>query len=179
LIEKEQWSNNINNKMSQDNFFDLELYDWFDDCIDKARNKIGLPETIKLPIVSCWANKNSKLQSHHHHSHPNSFLSGIFYLTTHDHSPTIFNIPSVWNQQLQYYKFDQGSVGGYENKIYPKKSTLILFPSHVQHKVSVMKEQETRYTISFNTFLQGEISSNISTKLFLQTRSVRDIIQQK
>lgn len=158
-----------------DNFFDEELIFWFEKCINEAKTDIGLNEDIELPITICWANKTSKLQAHHKHAHPNSFLSGIFYLTTHSDTPTTFEYPSYWFNQYLGIRHN-AKKHRYEYQILPTKSTLILFPSHVRHYVMANKNSEVRYTISFNTFLSGKINNddNSKMKLELSVKTLRE-----
>ena len=171
--------NNSNLGTYSDNFFDEELISWFEQCIDQAKTKIGLGEDIKLPITICWPNKTTKLQAHHYHKHPNSFLSGIFYLTSHSDSPTVFTFPNAWITEFSGVNFENTIKNNYF-KIYPKKSTLILFPSNVHHSVYGHKERETRYTISFNTFFSGSIYKDPFTKqrLQLSVKTLRDLVNE-
>ena len=176
IVQKNNWRNNMSNMTSSnDLFFHKELFDWFDDCIIQVKNTIGLPKNISLPITSCWANKNEKLNGHHIHLHPNSILSGIFYLSSHLSGETMFSIPNYWMKDLTHLYFKNPLLPGYNNKIIPVKSTLIIFPSHVSHSVLGLRENETRYTISFNTYLDGEIADGAQkSRLHLKPKSVRD-----
>jgi hypothetical protein len=163
-----------NNVSSDDLFFDDELFLWFEECLDKVRKELGLSSDIKLPIISCRANKTSKLQAHHIRSCNNSFISGIFYLTDHDSSHTQFYYKNYWLQGLSNYKFKH-SIPNLQYKFLPIKSTLILFPSHIEHSVITQKQNENRYTIAFNTYLSGEIDDGDNRcRLHIIPKSVRD-----
>ncbi len=168
--------NESNSTTLMDNFFDEELVSWFEKCIDEAKTDIGFNENIKLPITICWANKTSKLQAHHEHAHPNSFLSGIFYLTSHTDAPTTFVYPSYWFNQYPGIDFFNSKKHRYVHQILPVKSTLILFPSHIRHGVVGHKNPEVRYTISFNTFLSGKICDDSFNKIRLElnVKTLRD-----
>ena len=39
-----------------------------------------LEKDLKVYITQSWANYTSQNQYHHMHSHPNSFISGVFYI---------------------------------------------------------------------------------------------------
>lgn len=179
LVKQESWQKNTANHVTNhDLFYDSELFDWFDNCIESVKTNIGLSKEISLPITSCWANKTSKMEAHHTHHHSNSFMSGIFYLTSHDSAPTFFTYPNYWLQKFADYKF-KTPIGDIQNKIYPKKSTLVLFPSHILHSVIGMKDNADRYTIAFNTFLNGEIDDgSMRCRLNLRAKSVREIINE-
>jgi hypothetical protein len=176
-VKSLEWIVNSNNVSSKtDLFYDEELYDWFDECIFKTQLEIGIPSTIKLPIISCWANKTTKLHNHHLHYHPNSFMSGILYLSSHNTSgETIFTIPHPWMNNFQYIQIPGKENLGTMFRKPASKSTLLLFPSHVKHYVSGLTDK-VRYSISFNTFFSGIIAGNEDrkTRLELITKSVKD-----
>lgn len=175
-VKKIKFKDNTKNLVSEDVFFNKNLLDWFDVCLLELQKKI-YPNIERLVITSCWANKTNKTQQHHTHSHPNSFVSGIFYLTDHDSAKTNFMIENLW------YKFDSNWLtylhqkNSLVHKVNPKKGQLILFPSHLPHNTDVLdfKEKEERYSISFNTFLTGKLGQDNNTlKITLDVKDYRD-----
>jgi uncharacterized protein (TIGR02466 family) len=178
LVKKENYKNNFSNKSStNDLFYDKDLFDWLDDCLNQVKITIGLPSHLSLPITSCWSNKSKKLMAHHKHSHANSIISGIFYLTDHDCAPTIFYEKNYWVSSInKQFSLDNAMFANeITSKIYPKKSTLILFPSTVQHSVPAVNNQDERYTIAFNTYLSGTINKGSDKcRLDITAKSVRD-----
>jgi len=178
LAKKENYRNNTSNKASyNDLFYDKELFDWFDDCLYQVKSAIGFPSHVSLPITSCWCNKSKKLMAHHKHTHPNSIISGIFYLTDHDCAPTIFYQENYLTSILKKQFAIDNSIFSNEtaSKIYPKKSTLILFPSTVPHSASAITNNVERYTISFNTYISGVINKGSEKcRLEIKAKSVRD-----
>ena len=155
-------------------FFDTNMFSWFNSCIDIAKTDLGFPADVNLPITICWANKSTKLQNHHTHSHNNSFMSGIFYLTDGGAGgKTIFYFDNPWFNKHQWIDFD----GVKKEQTYsytPKKGSLLLFPSDLKHGVSTVKENVTRYTVAFNTFLSGKFGDATSkTYLELFTPSIK------
>lgn len=176
VVKQIDWRHNMSNKISDDDlFFHPELFDWFDECILTVKKKIGIPDSVDLPITSCWANKTEKLNAHHFHSHSNSVMSGIFYLTSHLSGETRFTTTNYWVKDITPFMFMNPLPENIHAKILPVKSTLILFPSHIQHSVMALKQVETRYTISFNTYLTGEIQDGKNKcRLDLKSKSVRD-----
>lgn len=175
-----------NNISVNDHFYNSKLFDWFDQCIAQVGD-MYYKDSVSLPIISCWVTKTSKLERHHTHSHPNSILSGIFYLTSHDKAETVF-----------YYKNPYVEMGTHEilrtsntlnkhplenptiitGKINPVKGKLVLFASSIQHGTRPNLDSNIRYTVSFNTFFSGafeEITENggLTTGLNLQPVTVR------
>jgi uncharacterized protein (TIGR02466 family) len=172
-----KWEKNSSNQISEDDlFFHQELFDWFEECILSVKEKIGIPNTIDLPITSCWANKANKMQGHHTHKHPNCVLAGVFYLTSHNSGETLFEIPNHWLASISNFSFgNKSSLHNYGFKMLPKKSTLVIFPAYLGHSVLGLRENETRYTLSFNTYISGEIDGGENrTRLHLNPKSVRD-----
>lgn len=181
LAKKSKWLKNGSNEISADDlFFHPELHDWFDKCILSVKEKIGLPNAVDLPITSCWVNKAVKLNGHLDHAHPNSVISGVFYLSSHQSGATVFSAPNYWLKDPLHFQWANPLPESYQTKILPVKSTLILFPSHLWHSVLGLKENETRYTVSFNTYLSGEIDDDRHrTRLYLKSKSVRDWHNEK
>jgi uncharacterized protein (TIGR02466 family) len=171
---------NVSNMVSDtDLFYDAELYDWFNSCIEEAKEDLHIPNEVKLDITSCWVNKTRKLQAHHQHFHPNSFMSGILYLTE-DHSGglTEFMTDNLWWNNFKWLMFGGNkSVKRTIKQTYtPQKGKLLLFPSQLIHGVTAVIDNSTRYTISFNTFFSGPISDTKkgSIRLELKSKSVID-----
>jgi len=182
-----KFTDNISNKISdREHYYNSKLFEWFDQCIDQV-SKIYFLDEISLPIVTCWINKSSKLEKHHVHHHPNSILSGIFYLTTHTKAETLF-----------YYKnpyFEMGATNlilaskdleknfserstTILGKVAPEKGKLILFPSSIVHGTKPNTDSHARYTISFNTIFSGKVHDEnhgaaLTTDIMLQPVTVR------
>jgi len=180
---------NLGNNTSSNNFYyHPKLFEFFDKCLSELKDKLQIHPIIELPIISCWVNKNSKFQYHHYHNHSNSIISGIFYLTTHESGDTVFTIPDPWydrinnptilvttNNSSSYNQVSPRIIG--KNK--PVKGKLILFPSHINHKVLPLTETGVRYTIAFNTFFSGVSGNSESpTYLNLTAKSVKERFEE-
>lgn len=163
-----QWQNNGNNSMSIDYLLNKKiefqnLHNWFYDCLLEVKNELKyMVEEIK--ITQSWANLNLNGQSHHPHKHPNSMLSGVYYMTDCNVG-TRFFMPSIWGNS----NGDQSSICTFE--LLPNHSsvvthieseesgTLIIFPSTLLHSVDYNMVENPRYTISFNSFPSGNIGN--------------------
>ena len=184
------FSDNMLNKISDHSFFYHEsMFEWFDQCIDQVK-KIYFIDEVSLPIISSWVNKSSKLERHHIHRHPNSILSGIFYLTTHEKAETVFYYE---NPYFEMGKTDLFTASKYlknalaENpftitgKVAPKKGKLILFPSSMVHGTRPNTDSYGRYTISFNTFFSGKIHDSAvgnPSNIVLNPTTVRQTLKK-
>ena len=115
-----------------------------------------VPEN-NLYVTQSWVNKNAKDTQHSPHTHPNSFVSGVFYLTDNP-APTVFSqrvnhmfpldMPCVsanqYNQRFRKYQINP-----------ERKGQMILFPSSVEHFVPSNPDSSERMTLSFNTWAKG------------------------
>ena len=107
-----------------------------------------------LKITQSWLNWTKPGQFHHRHAHPNSLISGCFYLNARKESDKIFFYregyqrlvlpPAEWNpynSESWWYSVGTGD--------------LILFPSSLTHMVQPVEGEETRISLAFNTFPIG------------------------
>lgn len=177
-VKKLKYRKNTNNFTSFDHYKNHELLNWFDECIEEVR-KVKFQNLIeKFVITNCWANKTSPLQFHHEHNHPNSIISGVFHLTSHDSAEIEFLELDKWISagQEQIFKITENR-SFVSSKIKPLRGNLILFPSTLIHKTTALKKnEEDRYSISFNSFPYGFISEkNISSGINLNPISVREL----
>jgi uncharacterized protein (TIGR02466 family) len=139
---------------------DLKVQDYFDKVISPA-NK------IKPYITQSWLNYTETNQYHHKHAHPNSLVSGVFYINCHEKHDKIkfFNDNyktikleikdwNIWNSESWWFSVKTGDV--------------ILFPSSLTHMVETKEGDNTRISLAFNVFIKGTVGNNKSlTELIL------------
>ena len=136
------------------------MVSFFKECIDDYCNTIINSEQ-RLVITQLWGNRNPKGSKHHEHVHPNSILSGVFYLRQDPKLPPIQFAKS--NQEPM--KFDPRKYNTYnaETFLLPCVSgELILFPSNLRHSVPTNQGDEERISLSFNTFSIDALGSEDS-----------------
>jgi len=124
------------------------------DCVGRAAGsvlqflKVG---DEAMEITGCWANLSSPGAAHREHSHPNNFLSAVYYVRTSPGADTI-NFHDPRNQtgvirppvtELAAYNTDQVVVRVTDG-------TLLMFPSYLHHSVDANASGETRVSVSFN-----------------------------
>lgn len=142
-----------------------EIFDWFSSCVNKVSKQCFDHEN--LVICDAWLTKSTFGQSSHRHKHGYSILSGLFYLHDSDCYTTFYG-KNVFYESFKDSGFDPIDTK-LELNIVPKKGKLIIFPSYVLHKISVHRSKEVRYTLAFNTFLNGLVSNKDTQKLNIQT----------
>ena len=131
---------------------DLRIQDYFDKVISPANN-------ITPYITQSWLNYTETNQYHHKHAHPNSLVSGVFYINCHEEHDKIkfFNDNyktikleikdwNIWNSETWWFSVKTGDV--------------ILFPSSLTHMVETKKGDNTRISLAFNVFIKGTVGNN-------------------
>ena len=140
-------------------------------CVDQYFAEIYVPdEKIKLRITQSWTNYTDKGQFHHKHNHPNSFISGSFYLNANNQTDKIIfyregnAIPL--NMQINSPKYNYYNSTSWYVPV--GMGDLVLFPSTLTHSVDTVNDDKTRVSLAFNTFPVGELGSyNGLTQLIL------------
>lgn len=152
-----------------------DTVEWINDQLELLKLKIYPDLDAKLVLTQIWVNKNATLQYHHYHTHPASIVSGIIYLNDNFvGGETIFYENDKWYEvhNNNYFfplskKLTQFEV---KSQVKPKKGTMLLFPSGYKHSVTPVKSGDVRFTISFNTFLEGNIGDK-EGRYFLNLKS--------
>lgn len=149
-------SNNyvLNNK----NFSSLKRK--FDKYIQTYFNEIIRPKNkIKPYITQSWINYTKENQYHHAHTHPNSLISGVFYIDVDNKTDKIKFFRKNENT-IKIYTEDYNVFNSESWWIPVKNGDLILFPSHLQHCVELKQTKGIRKSLSFNVFVKGVLGKN-------------------
>ena len=162
LIKKEDTHlNNGGNSTSTDSYV-LNNYKSIKSFIVDEVNKLfykklNVNPNVTIDITQSWFNYNRKGNTHHIHNHRNSIISGIMYLQGTS-GTTVFKRPNDLSF-VNLFDFDIQLENEYNNREFymlPQVGKLILFPSMLEHYVTENKNNETRITLSFNTFIKGD-----------------------
>jgi uncharacterized protein (TIGR02466 family) len=123
-------------------------------------NKIISPANKITPyITQSWLNYTETNQYHHKHSHPNSLLSGVFYISCHKEHDKI----TFFNDKYSTIKLEVKDWNLYNSETWwfpVKTGDIILFPSSLPHMVETKKGDNTRISLAFNVFIKGTIGNN-------------------
>ena len=110
---------------------------------------INPKEELDFYITQSWLNVTKQGKDNPQHRHPNSIISGVFYVSTIEYDRILFYNPLERQEILQ---FDNSSAYALE----VEDCQLILFPSWLQHSVKPNeKATKDRLSISFNVFAKG------------------------
>jgi len=141
-------------------FIELSLNKYFKEIYAPSKN-------VKPYITQSWVNYCKKGQFHHVHAHPNSFVSGIFYIQADINKDKIYFFRDGY-RQLSIPTNDFNLYNSTSWWLEVKTGDLILFPSSLTHKVETV-ETDLRMSLSFNTFLKGTLGVNYDlTELILE-----------
>ena len=163
-----EYKNNLGNHISE-NTHVLErpelskLKSFIQDNINTyAHEVMRIEEDCEFYMTQSWVNFNKKGMFHLNHTHYNSIISGVFYVSG-GNCPITFNHSSM-------PRFGMG--GGFEFKykdynlhnsqswwLDNENGKVVIFPSHLQHNVEQNIHDETRISLSFNTFFRGRLGS--------------------
>ena len=112
--------------------------------------------TSSVQIINSWGVKTSPDRNSVDHTHDNSFISGVFYLTE---GPPI-NLHNInenkWWIKYSHVNSNSDDVYSYSTtSINPEPKLLIMFPSWVPHGIS-SEGQKSRLSIAFNIIPKGD-----------------------
>lgn len=139
-------------------------------CTHEYFKQVFKPVTgIEIYITQSWFNFTDKGQYHHKHGHPNSYISGVFYINAVENKDSItFHLDDDFKRlQVQYSEWNPYNSNSWTMPA--KSGVLYLFPSHLQHSVQFVQSEEERISLAFNTYLKGKLGNELSlTELILE-----------
>lgn len=157
------------------NYYNADLFDFFNQSITEFK-KLYFHDNVEFPIVDCWVNKYTTMNKLSKHTHSNSIICGIYYVTDHEnHGSTVFEYKNPWifsNIESDLYLSLNKENKPLQGEIFPEMGSLILFPPSLAHYMKTLSTKTIRYTIAFNTFASGVVSTKPSGSLTLKTTSL-------
>lgn len=123
-------------------------------CISRAAHKIlrflNIGD-VDIEVTGCWANVCAAGASHRIHSHPNNYLSGVYYVRVPPGANTInFHDPRPQASIIRPPVTRLTSQNTDQVVVEVTDGTLLLFPSYLLHSVDPNDSSEFRISISFN-----------------------------
>jgi uncharacterized protein (TIGR02466 family) len=117
-------------------------------------------------ITGCWATVLAKGAVHKVHSHPNNFLSGVYYIRTHPGADTLnFHDPRNQTGIIRPPVTELTAENTDQVVVRVKNGTLLVFPSYLQHSVDANTSEKERISISFNIMFSA-FTENLSKPLW-------------
>ena len=104
-----------------------------------------------LELTGCWANISPPGDGHRPHTHPNNYLSGVYYIQTPEGANTIsFDDPRPQTNIISPATSEITDENAGQIHVTTREGLLVLFPSWLQHQVPRNKSQKARISIAFN-----------------------------
>lgn len=173
LLDLEQRPNEGNTTSKNIHVLDIpalkNLRTFMFDALHNYYQQVYQPKYDVRPYITIsWTNYTKPGQWHHKHAHPNSFISAVFYIDVNPEVDRIFFYKDNYNQLD--IPTDNWNLYNSKSWWFPAEpGRLILFPSSLSHMVETTKGENTRVSLSFNTFLRGSLGEqNELTNLELQ-----------
>ena len=163
IIKEGMYKNESNSSSKNAYIFDEKLKKLKQFCeqqLKKYVNDIITPkEELDFYITQTWLNITKPGEYHPEHSHPNSIISGVFYISTEEDDKIMFSDPNANVREVIVFSSKEFNIWNSPSWFFPSNNNeLILFPSWLNHRVDVNKTATTnRISISFNTFVKGAL----------------------
>jgi len=122
---------------------------------DYLKNVVNVKNNIQPYITQSWLNYTDKSEFHHTHEHPNSYISGVLYISAKEEFDKIV----FWKKKYEQIKLSVNEFNLYNAEswwIPVKTGDIILFPSSTTHSVFVKEGENTRISLAFNVFFKGK-----------------------
>lgn len=156
---------NTGNKLSKNQYV-LEheaLKDLKEFCLKEINNYFcnfyNPINKIEFYVTQSWLSITDHDEYHHVHDHPNSILSGVFYIEVDEEldNITFFNQKNDFSLFFPCSEWKNFFAKNWKFKI--KKNNLIIFPSTLKHGVDKTISNKKRISLAFNTFVKGNIGT--------------------
>ncbi len=135
-------------------FHEAEGMGFFKNMLQGSVTSVLQSLKIKHPafeVTGCWANISGPAAPHKMHTHPNNYLSGVYYVKTQDKANSIyFYDPRHQVGVISPETTERGPATAGKVSLQVDPGTMIIFPSWLQHSVNPNRSPENRVSIAFN-----------------------------
>ena len=136
------------------------LKSFFESQVRAYQDTIVKPKAdTSIYITQSWLNYSNPGDYHHKHKHPNSYISGVFYIDTTSDDRIFFDRDQF--TQLEIGAVEYNPWNSHKWWLPATKYQLYLFPSCLTHYVEKNLGIQTRISLSFNTFVSGILGDQI------------------
>ena len=128
-----------------------------------AKEVLGSNDEYMLYITSSWFSYLQEGRSHPIHGHPNSIISGVYYVSANED-----DYLSLYNQENR--DGNNLSLSAITNEynysmctVPVQNNTLIMFPATLPHSVpsTTKNGNDLRISLAFNTFVKGKLGDDV------------------
>jgi len=137
-----------------------KIAEYVKECVDQYFNETFLPfHDVELQFTQSWANYSEKGRWHHQHRHPNSLLSGCFYVNAVESDKITFFTNTEYDR-IQIYSENFNLYNSTSWWLPVRTNDIVIFPSNLAHNVPPVEADDTRISIAFNTFPKGYLGND-------------------
>jgi uncharacterized protein (TIGR02466 family) len=105
-------------------------------------------------ITSMWLNVSARMTAHRSHSHPNNFLSGVYYAQVDERSNVLtLEDPRPQASVLRPHYLAPTEFNSGITNLRVQPGWLVLFPAFLSHSVPPSDSERLRVTVAFNIML--------------------------
>lgn len=110
----------------------------------------------RCEVTGCWLNVLAHGSAHRMHSHPNNFLSGVYYVRTGPGADTLnFHDPRPQTGAIRPPVVELTAENTDQVVIKVRDGTLLMFPAYLAHSVDANTSDEERVSVSFNVMFSA------------------------
>tara|TARA_R100001509_G_scaffold93969_1_gene54365 strand:- start:2250 stop:2819 length:570 start_codon:yes stop_codon:yes gene_type:complete len=155
LLQKAIKSKNISrrsnvNGIQTNNVLDEKLVNFFTPAIRNALFSFNIKNSY-VKFLNAWVNKNTQNSYNNIHIHPHSHFAIVYYIKIpKDPGLLVFRRNDQTVEMQAYDEFFKTTDSFNKFEVEPKKQLFILFPSHLQHYVTINNTNEDRISLSCN-----------------------------
>ena len=132
-----------------------DLVDCIDDAVVPILRFLRIGER-PCEITACWATVLARGAAHKLHSHPNNYLSGVYYVRTRPGADTInFHDPRRQTAVIRPPVVELTAENTDQVVVRVSDGTLLMFPSYLEHSVDANASDEERISVSFNVMFSS------------------------
>ena len=138
------------------------LAEFLNSSLQEYFNTVYAPKhDANLCITQSWVNYTKPGDFHHKHAHSNSLVSGVFYIQASKETDKLHFSKDIHHQikitpkDLNLYTAESWWLAAATGMLY-------LFPSSLMHMVEQVTGENTRISLSFNTFPKGIVGDEIN-----------------
>ena len=161
LLDTEFESNELNSISKDRNVLNnnelRSLRRWLLEHLSNYTYNILQYKNIDPYITQSWVNRTNLNESHHTHNHVNCFISGVFFISEGDSNIRLIRKDDMFPVSPQIKEYNLLNSGSWDYAT--EKGRLLLFPSTVNHCVRTQFLDKPRYSLSFNTWVRGELGN--------------------
>ena len=119
----------------------------------------------QIQMTGMWATRHFDRVGHHRHTHGNSFLTGVYYLSgTNSNAGTTFYNPNRSHNQIIPARIPETPQRLQHTHTESfQEGTLVIFPAWLEHNTAtndISRTNSVRYILSFNTMPLGKTTND-------------------